>query len=94
MGQTSTAIAILAGIAPNLFSLYEFFTSAWKDVRDKKFEAAGVIYEANRILKSNSNTHEDFGQKWVDYIVGRRNHCQSIYTRLDEKSNCCNQYDS
>lgn len=51
VGQIPAAIALMSGAVPNLFSLSESLTPAWKDIRDKKFEAAGVIYEANRILK-------------------------------------------
>jgi hypothetical protein len=50
MGQTQTAIALLAGAAPNLFDLKESFTPTWKSLRDKDYEAGGVIYEANRTL--------------------------------------------
>ncbi|RYY43676.1 MAG: hypothetical protein EOO06_19365 [Chitinophagaceae bacterium] len=50
-GQTTTAIALMSGAAPNLFSLKESFSPAWKNLRDKKFEPAGVIYEANKILQ-------------------------------------------
>lgn len=50
IGQTQTAIALLAGAAPNLFDLKETFTPTWKSLRDKDYEAGGVIYEANRIL--------------------------------------------
>jgi hypothetical protein len=50
MGQVPAAIALMSGAAPHLFSLKESLTPAWKDIRDKKFEAAGVIYEANRML--------------------------------------------
>jgi len=54
-GQIPTAIAIMSGAAPHLFSLRESLTPAWKDIRDKKFEAAGVIYEANKILELKKN---------------------------------------
>ena len=50
IGHTETAIAIISGAAPDLFSLKESLTPSWKDIREKEFEAAGVIYEANRIL--------------------------------------------
>jgi len=50
MGQIPTAIAFMSGIASNLFSLKESFAPTWKDLRGKNFEAAAVIYEANRIL--------------------------------------------
>ena len=53
MGQIPTAIAFISGLAPNLFSLKESFAPTWKDLRDKNFEAAGVIYEANRIFKNS-----------------------------------------
>jgi hypothetical protein len=51
MGQTQTAIALMAGAAPNLFGIKEAFTPTWKDMRDKDYEPGGVIYEANRVLK-------------------------------------------
>jgi hypothetical protein len=50
MGQVTTAVALLSGVVPNLFSLKESLIPAWKEIRDKNYEAAGVIYEANRIL--------------------------------------------
>lgn len=51
IGQIPAAIALISGAAPHLFSLKESLTPAWKDIRDKKFEPAGVIYEANEIFK-------------------------------------------
>ena len=50
-GQMPTAIALMSGAAPNLFSLIQSSTPSWKDLREKKYEAAGVIFEANRVLK-------------------------------------------
>jgi hypothetical protein len=50
MGNTQTAIALMSGAAPNLFSLKETMSPIWKDLRDKPYEAAGIIYEANRKL--------------------------------------------
>ncbi|HAL81614.1 MAG TPA: hypothetical protein DCO83_04750 [Mucilaginibacter sp.] len=52
LGHTATAIAIISGAAPNLFSLKESNVPAWKDLRDKPFEAAGVIYQANKALEN------------------------------------------
>ena len=49
-GEVTTAIALMSGAAPNLFDLKESFSPSWKDLRDTKFEPAGVIYEANRLL--------------------------------------------
>ncbi|MFT5818853.1 MAG: hypothetical protein ACI8ZM_000074 [Crocinitomix sp.] len=51
LGQTQTAIALFAGAAPNLFNIKEAFTPTWKSLRDKDYEAGGVIYEANKLLK-------------------------------------------
>ena len=51
IGEVTTAIALLSGATPNLFSLKESLIPAWKDIRDEKYEAAGVIYEANKVLK-------------------------------------------
>lgn len=48
-GQIPTAIALISGAVPHLFGLKESVSPAWKDLRDKKFEPAGVIYEANRL---------------------------------------------
>jgi hypothetical protein len=50
IGQTQTAIALMSGAAPNLFSLKETTSPIWKDLRDKPFEAAGIIYQANKKL--------------------------------------------
>jgi hypothetical protein len=50
IGETQTAIALMSGAAPNLFSLKETKSPIWKDLRDKPYEAAGIIYEANRKL--------------------------------------------
>ena len=50
IGQIPTAIALMSGAAPQLFSLKESMSPAWKDLREKKFEPAGVIYEANKIF--------------------------------------------
>lgn len=50
IGETQTAIAFASGAAPNLFSLREAASPIWKDIRDKDFEAAGIIYEGNKIL--------------------------------------------
>ncbi|GGG34232.1 hypothetical protein GCM10011344_38730 [Dokdonia pacifica] len=49
-GETQTAIALISGAAPNLFSLKETTSPIWKDLRGKSYEAAGIIYEANRKL--------------------------------------------
>jgi len=50
IGQTQTAIALISSTAPYLFSMKEISTQSWKDLRDKPFEAAGIIYEANKKL--------------------------------------------
>ena len=50
IGQTQTAIALIASAAPNLFSMKEIATKPWKELRDKPFEAAGIVYEANKNL--------------------------------------------
>lgn len=50
VGHKDTALALLAGATPNIYSLIEAGSPAWKKVRDKPFEAAGVIYEANKAL--------------------------------------------
>lgn len=50
IGQTQTAIALISSAAPNLFSMKKITTQSWKNLRDKPFEAAGVIYEANKTL--------------------------------------------
>lgn len=51
-GQHTAAIGLLSGAAPNLFSLRQSRRPVWKELRDKPFEAAGVIYEANTALQA------------------------------------------
>jgi hypothetical protein len=53
IGQTQTALGLIMGAAPNLFSLKEISSPIWKDLRDKPFEAAGIIYEGNKKLKAS-----------------------------------------
>jgi hypothetical protein len=44
------AIALLSAAAPALYALKDADKPSWKDVRDKDFAPAGVIYEANQVL--------------------------------------------
>ena len=37
-GQMPTAIAIMSGAAPNIFSLIQSSTSSWKDLREKNMK--------------------------------------------------------
>jgi hypothetical protein len=50
-GHMPEAIAFMSGVAPSLFALKEATLPIWKDLRDKSFEPAGVIYEANEMFK-------------------------------------------
>jgi len=50
LGHTEAALGLLSGAASPLFSLKKFFAPRWKDLKDKPYAPAAVVFSANRTL--------------------------------------------
>ena len=44
-------LAILAAVAPTIFAFTDSIKPFWKEIRDKEFAAAGVIYESEKYFE-------------------------------------------
>ncbi len=55
IGQIPLTIALMAKVASDCFSFKDALTPSWKELSGKKYECAGVIFEANQVLKKKSS---------------------------------------
>jgi len=55
IGQIPLTIALMAKVASDCFSFKDALTPSCEQLSGKKYECAGVIFEANQVLKKKSS---------------------------------------